>query len=628
MVDHDEILEAAKNRSTWEARQATWYKMRHDGLRRINKPWQGAADMHYPLGDMLIEKMKPFYVSQLFANDTVAAFVGLNRESIPYQQTAAQWFDYQLKQRSNFETEIVIASDHMLQSGKGIIKAFWDTQRKRLKLEAVNSLYVILPTWTGRIEDSDWVVHVQHYSKHAYKRLSKAAGWDTSPETMAAIAASTDQNNQQAETAKYTREGITKPTQENQIVVWEVFSREDDGKWRVKTYSPSLPDKPLRAEFCLPYNKGVFADDLPPPPFFELSAELKDRGFFDARGIMERVAPFEASLCKDWNTQKDYQTLTSSPMFSASAGIPNTANLKFTPGQILPFALTAVSMPTPPIDIPQSMLSTRSVSEQLIGVPDFGTGNGQDQAKPKTAKEVSLIASVMGQGVDLRARIYRKELGHGLNICWAILSQYGEADLDYFVLDSLMQLPAAAMTACYRIDPNVSGDGWNRTLVLQKAQARFQMFKGDPRIDQDILYRSLLDADDARLTRTMLVNTGSMNAQQMEDQAQEISIMLIGFPAEVRATDDDMAHVQSVAGFIQRRTQTGEPLSGETLNLLAQHVQQHLAALRQKSPDMWKQKGDQLTKFARELQAGAAQANQSQASAQPAALPAPAAPAA
>jgi hypothetical protein len=611
MIDHEEILQALQDRTTWENRQATFYKMRHDGLRRVNKPWPGAADMHFPLSDMLIEKMKPFYISQIFAADTIATFIGENAQSNSYQSSAGQWFDYHLKQRSNFETEIVIGSDKMLQSGKCVIKVYWDAQRKRLKFEAIDPLNLILPPYTGRVnEDLDWFVHVQHYSVHAYKRLSREAGWDTSEETLAAIAAG-EERSQAADQVRYTREGITKPANDKKIVVWEVHAREIDGSWRIKTYSPTLPGKQLRPEFGLPYNKGVFGETNPPPPIFELSCELKDRGFYDSRGIAERVGQFEASLCKDWNTQKDYQTLSNSPMFSASQGVPNTANLRFTPGQILPFPLTAVQMPTPPIDIPQGMLGTRTVAEQLIGVPDFGTGSSSGQEK-KTAKEVGLIASVMGQGVDLRARIYRKELAHGLTLAWSILCQYACTELEYFVLDSMMQLPAEAMAGKYRIEPNVSGDNWNRSLVVQKAQARFQMFKGDPRIDQDELYRSLLDADDPRLTKRLLVNTGSQAAAQLEDQAQEISIMLLGFPAEIRPTDDDLSHLQSIAGFAQRRTQTGEPLTAETLTLLAQHAQGHAAALRQKNPDVWKQRGPALGAFVQQLQAEAQKAAQAQ----------------
>ncbi|EIQ00736.1 hypothetical protein OpiT1DRAFT_05291 [Opitutaceae bacterium TAV1] len=612
MVTHDEIFDALKARTTWEAQQATYTKMRNEGLRRVNKPWKDAADMHYPLADMLVEKMKPFYVSQIFATDTVASFTGLDAASMGYQQSVSQWFDYQLKQRTDFETETVIGSDYMLESGKVVFKVYWHAQRKRLQIEAVKAFDIIVPNWTGRLADCDWIVHVQRFSKHAFRRLAKRMAWPVDDQLIATLSgeAGADTGAEAAQSDRYQRQGITSPSKDDEIVLWEVFSREDDGQWKIKSYSPVCPDKPLRDWFGLPYNQGAFGEPEPPPPFFEISCELKDRGYYDSRGIVKRVAPFEASLCKDWNTQKDYQTLTSAPLFAAPNGMGNnnTSGLRFKPGQILPFSLQAVTMPATPVDIQQGMLGTRQTAEQLIGVPDFGTGNQQAPSDRKTAKEVSLIANVMGQGVDMRARIFRKELAHGLNLMWAILKQYAQQEIDYFVLDSLMQLPGAAFAGRYRIEPSASGDNWNRTLVLQKAERRFQLFRGDPRIDQDELYRSLLDADDPRLTRRLLINSGSMQAAQIEDQAQEIGIMLIGFPAEVRPTDDDAAHVQSVAGFVQRRVATGEPLTAETLGLLAQHVGQHLEALKQKQPDVWKQKGPGLVQFARQLGSAAQQA--------------------
>jgi hypothetical protein len=38
--------------------------MRHDGIRRRNKPWPWAADLHYALADEKIDKLKPFYKQQ------------------------------------------------------------------------------------------------------------------------------------------------------------------------------------------------------------------------------------------------------------------------------------------------------------------------------------------------------------------------------------------------------------------------------------------------------------------------------------------------------------------------------------------------------------------------------------
>ncbi len=600
-IDHQEVLDALKTRVPWENRQANWYMMRTEGLRRKNKPWPNAADMHFPLVDMLIEKLKPFYIAQVFATDTIASFTGLDVNSSAWQNSVGQWFDYKLKQHTNFEFEIVIGADRMLQSGKCPVKVYWDAEAKQLVFEAINPLYLIVPPWTGRLAKADWVVHVQHYSKAAYMRLE---GFKKDADTIRKITESSGTTNLY-ETARYQREGLTHPRQKDTVVIWEAHSHDDDGKVLVETYSPAAPDLKLRGDFNLPYNKGLFADDLQPLPFFELSAEMKDAGYYDARGVTERVAAFETSLCKDWNTQKDHQTLTCAPVFTATSGVPNTANLRMVPGQILPFALQAVTMPSMPTDLMANMQQARQVAEQLIAIPDFGTGNQVQPDQRKTAREVSLIANVMGQNLDLRNRVFKREMDYGLNLAFSILIQYEEKELNYFFLDELLELPPEAINGKYRIELNGSGDNFNRQFVLQKAQARFQFFKGDPKINQDELYRSLLDADDPRLTKRLLLNTGTQSAQQMEEQAEEISIMMLGFPAQVKAADDDAAHLQSMKGFLTRRLQYKEPLSGEVLTLMAQHADAHVMALKQKAPQQFQQQGAQWLQFVQQIMAAA-----------------------
>src|SRR3954471_14346250 len=72
---HGKICGDIRSRQVWLSRQALWYEMRHLGLRRTNKPFPGASELHYPLADSIIEKLKPFYFNQLFATETVAQFV-------------------------------------------------------------------------------------------------------------------------------------------------------------------------------------------------------------------------------------------------------------------------------------------------------------------------------------------------------------------------------------------------------------------------------------------------------------------------------------------------------------------------------------------------------------------------
>lgn len=621
-VTYEEITDAIRDRKTWEDRQATWYQMRHDGLRRRNKPWPNAADLHYPLADTLIEKQKPGYVGQVFATDTIASFTALQQLAQGYQTAAAQWFDYQLKQESNFEDELEIGCDRMLQNGKVPVKVLWDADKKQLRFEAINPVFLIVPATTGKLKDADWIVHVQHYSKHAYKRVKE---FDHTAETMAAITSGENAPDRtQLEDRKFEREGLTKTAGKDQIVVWELFYRDTSGAWRVRTFSPSSPKRDLRPDFGLPYNKGVFGETNPPPPFFELNNELKDRGYYDPRGIVERVRTFEAKLCKDWNSLADYQTLTTAPIFAAPNGIAGTQNIRMIPGQILPFPLTAVQMPPAPMDIAQGMMGTRQTAQELVGVLDWNTPSNTSPKERKSATEVSLIGSQQDQGTNLRARRFRRELSHGLNLAWGILLQYKADALDFFYLDELQQLPREALGARYRIELTGSGDNNNRTFVMQKAVARLQMFKDDPFINQGELRKTVLEADDPRLVKRLFMNAGTQAAAQMEDQAQEITIMEIGFPAEVRPTDDDMAHLNCLFQYAQARMTLGG-MKPEMVVLLDQHAQMHAQAAQKKTPDLWKQLAAQVTPNLRQLAMLAQGAKQQIAAAQQAQAMAPAA---
>lgn len=77
------------------------------------------------------------------------------------------------------------------------------------------------------------------------------------------------------------------------------------------------------------------------------------------------------------------------------------------------------------MDIGMQMQQTRMVAEQAVATPDFGAVQAAGQ-KPRTATEMNLVGSVMGQSTDLRARIFRRELGRLLQMSWALLLQYGK----------------------------------------------------------------------------------------------------------------------------------------------------------------------------------------------------------
>jgi hypothetical protein len=110
------------------------------------------------------------------------------------------------------------------------------------------------------------------------------------------------------------------------------------------------------------------------------------------------------------------------------------------------------------------------------------------------------------------------------------------------------------------------------------------MFRGSPYWRQDELEKSVMELDDPRMIKRAFTDPGQTLKEQMEVQAQEISIMLLGFPAAVQPADDDKSHIQSLEGFVQRDVQTGEGrVTPEVARLILQHGADHDNALAQKS---------------------------------------------
>lgn len=576
-------LSSLNDRKTWEERQRTWYQMRHNGIRRARKPGPWASDMHYPLADTIISKLKPYYFEQLYAPEQLATFVSLKPQATRLTTGTARWFDFQLKQRSNLEMEILAAIDLFLNGGRSAIKACWNPKTKQIEYHAINSLHLVVPRNAVDTCNSGAFAHIRVLSRQDY--LDDPNFTNKSDEFINSISGSGAEDKSGDLTwkqEKFRREGITYGATKNEIIVWECYQKNESGKWVVETYSPLVPNKDLRDTFEFPYAYGE-------PTFVDFTYEVKDKGWYSSRGICELVAPHEASLCRLWNDKHDCMTLYNRPMFTSDQEIPNSANIEMHPGQILPFNLKAVQSGSPPISFDQEMMSTRQIAEQRIAMPDFGMNQVMNTSDRRTAAEVHSINEVMGNSNDLRARIFRKSLGKLYRMSWALLKEFKSKDLAYFYKDEALTLDAEALGGEYDIMPHGSADGVSKVFNQQKAVQRFQMFNNDPFINQMELRRSVLENDDSSLSQRLLVDPGTAQADQQEDQADEISVLNIGFKARVKPMDDHAIHIQTCLEYLQSREALGVVFNPISEKAVREHIMEHIEALRESDPKLARQ---------------------------------------
>jgi len=329
---HTEILEAVGDRFAWENKQRVWYQMRHNGLRRIAKlPYE--ADLHFPLIDAEIEKQKPYFYQQIFAPAVLARFIAELPANRNHTNRLAEWFDYRLKEKSNFEIEMMGEIDTMLMGGRGVVKAYWDSDFRKLRFQNIDPIYLIVPSSTRSFNDDgwDWAVHVQHYSPDSFRRQPQFN--DLKDDLITRITGSNKEGvAEMYRTQKYSREGISIGS-DNQIIVWEVYQNTLDGVV-VSTYSPAVSEELLRADFIINEGGDIKGETI--DTFTDFPLEIKDTGWYSSRGIAERLNPFERYLCKRWNEQADFSSYNSRPLFRSDNELTNTSRIHLSPGGILP----------------------------------------------------------------------------------------------------------------------------------------------------------------------------------------------------------------------------------------------------------------------------------------------------
>jgi hypothetical protein len=584
---HERILDTLRSRLDWENRQRTWYQMRHDGLRRRRPPFPNANDLHYPLVDGAISKIKPFYYNQIFQGERIAEFTALEQPLAPQCESAADYFNWEVRQNTDFERKILSATDQMLLRGRGIIKVFWDPFKGKLAFSVIDPLYLIVPRRCDDLAEADYFVEVKQLTLGQYQREPR---YDQSDEVIRQITGAQSYEQHAADQDKAFREGLTYSTNDEEVIIWEVYQKTRGG-WTVQTYSPQAPKVPLRKPFGVPYrmNGEYFI------PYESFQMEVKDEGWYSPRGLSELLAPFETSLCKLWNEKHDFLTFTNQPLFTSDDPIPpNMVNFRLAPGELLPKGIRPVPMPPVPPQIDEEMQLQRATAEQYVQMPDAGLApdelrgaRGGDRSV--TATQVNYQASLASTGVDLRARVFRRSLCGLYRKAWAILVQHKKGEIAYFSGQDRKILPREALVESFAIEPDGSPDSWNKQTRIQRAMARLQVFRGDPAINQDQLKKDVLTADDPRLIKSVFL--GQDLAKQVDGLQQALKILLLqeGYPVPVTEADDHLVALQIDLGWLQKQGHAGEPVDPIAQQRVHRDIAQHLQFLKHQNPAAAKQ---------------------------------------
>lgn len=579
----DKGFQILADRGVWERKQRLYYQMRHDGLRRLNKPFPTAADQHMPIVDMNIGDLKPFWSAQVFGGQRLCDFTAMRQQMKDTTESAADFHDFELKNFTQYRYNMEQMIDTMLLRGRGVILSTVDPFNDyELKFKSIDPLYILMAQQYDDFSDADYWIYVQTLTVPQYKANRN---YNQAPDVLASIRGKKDFNFNSIELDKQVREGITHSTRDEEIILWHAWQRTPNG-FTVRTFSPQAVDKDIRKPYGCPYK----VQGKPSCPFFSFTMEVKDSGWYSPRGIAELNAAFEAYACTLWNHKTDAMKYGNTPLFTSDKEIPNSANIQFNPGEFIPGNIKAVEMPQPAISFDQEINVARGLAEQRARVPDFGVADATkgEAGKPRTATENNRIAGIQNVAADYNGEIFRSVRLRALyKHTWGLMIQFNRKRLAYFIGEDLKELPQQAMHDEYLVTP--TGGPANKYENIQKATVRFQMFAGAPNIDQDELAKDVLAADDSRLIRRLLIPSNAKQQSEAYQEAVDIGVMSLGYPAPVLPNQDHATRIMVLLGYLHKQGVMGAPLDPVAMQRIQMHLAEHMKWLKQTQPEAAKQ---------------------------------------
>jgi hypothetical protein len=590
------ICRDVDDRKEWADRQAVWYRMRREGIRRINKPYPNAADRHFPLIEMAIKKLKPTCLLQIFANERLADFIAAEPQDTDDIVPVGWWFDYKMRQLSNFEDEIDLIADYRYLYGNSVMKLIWDEENKKLRFDAIEPIFIIVPDNTEDIRTAAYLVHVKHLSTWDYLHGPESDLYTNKSKTFLKTIQGgrpdADYGNEvDFISAKRSSEGITHCDDEDTIILWEIYERPEHNKCIIHTISPQRADIDIRPPFDLTY-KHKFN------PFVDFPVEKVGKSFYSSRGIAELGAPFQSYICKLQNGKADAIDWFNFPMLSASKDLPITQNVTLEPGVIIPFQVAPIQLGAPPISWDQEMANTRDTAEQLFGVPDFGMGEkAYDQGKRKssdeTATEINYKASVTNQTIDLANRVFRRKLGMLYIMAWELLCQK-DKDLEYLQGTEYKSLDKDVKEKVESLRPSGSAGSWNIAQRWQKAIQRKAMYGKSPYVKQHELDKMSLELDEPGLVERLYQDPGEEEANQAEAAAKEIPTLKEGLPLRPKPGDKHDIHAKVAGQAIVKAAMSPKDEEPDGMKALMDHYKAHMQVLQQVNPQLAAQLDNQL----------------------------------
>lgn len=583
LIEYDE-----SQRKEWADNQVSFHSLRFNGISRTNiKPWQ--SDLAYMHSDAAIENIKPQYVGHIYNSELIADYTSRD-EAIAPEMTLlrAQWFDNEIKNKSNFDREILSVVDIFLQSGNSYIRVFYN-DNDQLEFEALRPLDVVVPKGTKNLQKATRVAVKKLLSPVEYALDKRMDVKD--PDLIKKMIGDNSQEQKDIDDEKSDYKGFVEHT--GKIEIWEVYVRDADG-WILHTINKNLKDKPLRSPIRLQYT----FQGIPFLPIINFPFEITDvGGIYDSRGLPEKLFADEAELTVLRNMQLDAVKVAGTPVFENPEGLQNIKNVEWGIMRVLPQGLTPKTMPFPNVNFQLAENNILTRSERRITSPDYSVRQMTDGSDRRTATEVNSINSLTMQSTNLRFKVLRISLSELYRYSDAILCYHRSSDEYVIVNGKRIDIPKDVMFGEFEIVPAGAEDLWNKERRTQQALQIFQLFNGQPWFDSVGFGKYVLTTLDPRFAGKFIIDNGLKQQNERVRQLEENLVMEHGDFVPIMPQDDDAVHALTANEALVKPLLTGRPLNQQAMQVITQHRNNHLESLKQKDSDTYKKVIEQMNQI-------------------------------
>lgn len=597
-------MDALKARLDWEKKLARCEAQRFctDRPQVNNIPWPRASNVRYPLADMIIDQKKPFKYKVLFSGEHVAKFRALKRSHTEYALGCEGFYDFHIKERTNFERTMQYCLDSGEQEGESLVKIMYDRKLHALYFQWVENLFLITPAGAQELDDAPWFIHVLQLSPDdVKKRFKDVQGID---EFVARISSSEKQallnDTYGKEENRYERQGITESEKDKYVVLWELHYKDEDGKRRIKTIAPEDYRFDFGDDRAYPYWDPSEKEDWG-WMVKQYRREITTPEMHSSRGVPEMVQEFEHVLTRGWQTRQNWMTLSTCPTVSASGGTTgSTQNLTWSPGKFYPFKVEIGQHPSPPPELMEEMIFTRGIAERRAATPDFGIGRGNTQSNSRTKYEVQQLSNIQMLSVDLETGNFKSFIREVLRYGWRLLTQYKPKALLYYMGEELTELPPEAIEDAYQITASGSAESVDKEFMLQKRLALLQLAVSlqiqSANIDE--LWKDVLEVASPGQVYRLYQPSQAVQANALKRAESDLSIIVsLGAPVTAQPGDNFAVSAQTGLQFLAAAAQRGDQLTPQQVNLITMYIQSHREALKKTNRMAYEQLNEALNKL-------------------------------